>query len=204
MSRGISIDVRDAVTPALARLTGALTDSTKLNAKIGGDVLSLVRDHLTGIAEERHATAEKLGASPSKFWGNPDTYTTLRADADAAHILINHAGIGRVAHDVTILPGAGKQWLTIPLIAAAYNQRAAGMAGLFFVQPKGKPHALLGRRTGSGKDAQVTWVYLLVKSVHQHQDRTLLPPDEAFQATAGIAAGEYIDAALAASAGGPN
>ena len=208
MNYGLSFDVRDAVQPALDRLSAAFTDTTKLNRKIGGDVLSLVRDYLTQIAEERHESAEKLGASPSRHWGNPDTYTTMRAGADSAVIGISKPGIGRVAHDVTITPVEGKQWLSIPLIAQAYNQRARAIAGLFFVQPKGKDFALLGRRTDNRYDrddaqdartSSVEWVYLLVKSVHQNQDRTLLPPDEAFLFVASRAADEYATAALNAA-----
>jgi hypothetical protein len=210
VSYGLSIDARDAVTPALARLGAAFRDTEKLNAKIGGDELLLVRQYLTQIAEERHTTAEELGASPSRHWGNPDSYTTMRAESDAAIIAINKPGIGRVGHDVTIVPGEGKQWLTTAIDRLGYNQRARGLAGLFFVQPKGKSFALLGRRTNNpynrddaqdAAESQVTWIYLLLKSVLQKQDRTLLPPDEAFLFVAGRAADEYADAALNAAGG---
>lgn len=212
MSAGLSIDARDAVSPALARLTEGLTNPVRLNKKIGGDVLALVRNYLVQVAEERHASAEALGAVPTNFWGNPKSYTDLIADSGNCVVSIHHVGIGRVAHDVTITPKSG-EWLTIPIARAAYGQRSYRMEGLFFVQPKGKSHALLGRRTSNpynrddaqdATEAQVEWMYLLVHSVHQKQDRTLLPPDEAIFATAEIAAAEFVDAALAARAGGNN
>jgi hypothetical protein len=105
---------------------------------------------------------------------------------------VKQVGIRRAAHDVDIAPGAGKQWLTIPIHAAAYNQRAYRMAGLFFVQPKGKDFALLGRREGEGKGAGVVWMYLLKRSVHQKQDRTLLPSDAEYIAAAETGIGKYL------------
>lgn len=192
MSTAITIDVRDAISPMLARLQTGLAHTSRLNAKVGADILSLVRDHLLGIAESRHATAERLGAGPSGFWGNPTGYTSMKSDSTGATISINHVGIGRAVHDVTILPGPGKKFLTIPLIAAAYNQRAYRVAGLVPIPTKqGGLVLVMDPKNGGG----IAW-YLLVREVHQKQDRTLLPPDAAFAATAQQSAIEYVNATL--------
>lgn len=147
-----------------------------LHEAIGRQALARTRDHLINIAGTRHATAERLGATPSGHWAQAAEKTTMTSSGQSASISINHPGIGRVAHDVEILPTRGL-YLTIPLIAGAYNQRARRVKGLFFVKPEGADHALLGKRDGEG----VEWWYLLVTSVRQRQDRTLLPSDEEYQ-----------------------
>jgi hypothetical protein len=128
---------------------------------------------------------------------------------------------------VTIVPLGGKKWLTIPIHASAYNQRAYRMQGLFFAQPKGKAHALLGRRIeesagrrrtkgkkspyddddGGGFEPAtggVTWLYLLVHSVFQKQDRTLIPTDDEYGVAAKLGVRNYVNYLLARSAGGAN
>lgn len=203
MSIGITINVTDTVRPALTALANGLGDRSGLHEAIGRECLALTRDHLLHIAQTRHATAERLGAAPSGHWGQAAEKTTMRSDADAATITINQPGIRRAAQDVTIVPTGGKKWLTIPLVAEAYNQRAYRLQGLFFVKPKDGDHALLGRREGSGKAAAVTWLYLLKQSVFQKQDRTLLPPDEAYGQAALVGAASYVDYLLL-RAGGRN
>ena len=101
-----------------------------------------------------------------------------------------------------ISPKTG-DWLTIPIAAAGYGVRARRIAGLFFVKPKGKNFALLGRRTGTGK-GDVQWVYLLVHHVHQKQDRSLLPPDEDYRIAAKIGAESYIAYLQQRGTGGSN
>lgn len=198
---GIAIDVVDLVSAPLALLTAGLEDLASFNAKLSLDELALIQRHLIGIALDRHDSARRLGAEPSGFWAEADKQSVATSDGESATVSITHPGIGRVAHDVDIVPGAGKQWLTIPLEASAYGERAYRMSDLFFVQPTGKEHALLGRRTGKGK-GEVEWLYLLLKSVHLPQDRTLLPPDEAFAQVARLSAAEFVQAILDGRIGG--
>lgn len=218
---GLEIEVFDGASPMLTRLVNGLTNRQPLNARIGADERALVEEHLRQISLSRHDSAEALGASPTGFWGDADKRVTSTADADGATLSLTHPGIGRAFHAVTITPGDGKQWLTLPLLAEAYGQRAYRFPDLFFVQPKGKDFALLGRRAatrgparkgkatdynesgdgigraGGDSSQEVSWLYLLVHEVHQQQDRTLLPSDEEFTQTARVAATEYLDRILA-------
>lgn len=190
---GLAIDldlkvVRDEATPAAQSFIDGLRSKAGLHEAIGRRALNLTREHFIRIAGTRHDTAERLGAQPSGHWAQAAEKTTMKSTAEAATISINHPGIGRAAHDVDIYPEG--MYLTIALIAAAYNQRARRVKDLFFVQPKGKDYALLGQRTGKrgghagdfggGVAAAVTWWYLLVTHVHQKQDRSLLPSDDEY------------------------
>lgn len=193
MSLGMQLDVYDGVSSVLGDLAAGLEDRIGLNEAIGDSVRNLVIDHLTKISETRHDTAEELGAQPTGHWEDPASYTERTATEEGATVSIRKPGIGRAAHDVTIEPGEDHEWLALPLLAEAYGQRAYRIPDLFFVQPKGKDYALLGRRTGSGKDAQVSWLYLLVESVFQKQDPTLLPTEEEFRVAALQGARDYVD-----------
>ncbi len=189
MSISAIINVRDSVTPALEAIAAGLGDIAGLHKSIGTTCFELVRNHLARISKTRHATAQKLGASPSHFWGLALKNTHMTSDAQAARISIESPGIGRATHDVRIVPTSGKKWLTIPIDKSGYNHRAYRMQDLVFIRPRGKSFALLGRReqdfrSRGSQNNSFKWIYLLVKSVHQKQDPTLVPTEKEF----GIAA----------------
>jgi len=190
MSLTISVDIKDGVTPLVGRFVEGLTDRTGLHEAIGIRDRNLIRDHFIVIAQTRHDTANRLGAEPSGHWAQAAEKTTFRADSDATTVSINQPGIGRAVHDVTIVPGAGKQWLTIPLIAEAYNQRAYRVPGLFMPGAKGAKKHVLAKR---GADGTLRFWYALVKSVTQKQDRTLLPSDEELRLAAFQGVRDYVD-----------
>lgn len=218
MSVGLTIDVKSAeLTAKLDRLFNAVAHREELNANIGRRAKQLTVNHLNAIAQSRHKTAERLGASPSGHWGQAAEKTSFTADGEGATVSIAQPGIGRVAHDVDILPGAGKKYLTIPAIAEAYNQRAYRVSGLhlIFRRRKGEKARVVGlgmgaaseikygrtRKDGTRKITQTasrleTVWYWLVKSVHQKQDRTLLPSDEEYSLSSLAAIRDYIDSTL--------
>lgn len=183
MSIGVTVnmsDVRDGASERMQIFMDGLRSKAGLHEAVGRRALSLTRNHLLQIAETRHETAQSLGASPSGHWAQATEKTTMKSSEEMALISVKHPGIGRAAHDVDIVPKGG-MYLTIALIAAAYNRRARRVPGLFFVRPKGADYALLGKREGKGESAQVTWWYLLVQSVHQQQDRSLMPSEEEYR-----------------------
>lgn len=199
MSISVTIDVRDAETRRKVDLFMArLTDRTELHGKIGERARELTRNHLVAIAQTRHATANRLGATPSGHWAQAAERTSSRADAEKATVTISQPGIGRAAHDVEIFPGPGKKYLTIPAIAAAYNQRAYRLdlkPIIRFID--GSRRAIgLGKVTGKGKERKETIWYWLVKSVRQKQDRTLLPSDQEYEIVALAGTRDYIDKLL--------
>jgi hypothetical protein len=204
MSAALTIEVTDGISARYAQLIAGLGDRAGMHEAVGRECLGLTRNHLIHIAATRHATAERLGATPSGHWAQAAEKTTETHTAAAATITIRQQGIGRAAHDVTIVPLGGKKWLTIPIHSSSYNQRAYRMQGLFFAQPKGKATALLGRREGTGKGASVTWLYMLVRSVFQKQDRTLIPTDDEYGVAAKLGVRNYVDYLLTRSAGGAN
>jgi hypothetical protein len=184
--------------PRLGRLVAGLSDTGRahLHEMILGRVLELTREHLREIAQTRHDTANKLGASPTGHWAQAAEKTSGTYDETAATVTVSQPGIGRVAHPITILPGPGKEALTLPLIAPAYGQRAYRVPGLFVWKSPTSGNAFLAQSEGH-PGALVLW-YLLVKSVVQEQDRTLLPSDELYRAAALQGCVDYADYLLAA------
>lgn len=199
MPVGIRVQIRSAeVDRDLGRFFDhIITDRTELNVSIGGRAEKLTESHLVAIAQTRHATAQRLGASPSGHWGQAAEKTSFEADAEGATITINQPGISRAAHDVKIEPGPGKKYLALPAIAAAYNQRAYRLPDLHPIvrSIEGEKRAIgLGKKDAAG--TETVW-YWLVKSVTQTQDRTLLPSDEEYRLAALAGIGDYIDRLLA-------
>lgn len=188
----LNVDVQEGSTPKLRQFLAGLTDLRGLHESIGLRARTLTRDHLIGIAGSRHATANKLGASPSGHWAQAAEKTSFEADANSATVTISHPGIGRAMHDVDILP-KGK-CLTIPLIAFAYNVRAAAVwesEGLFVLKSKsGNAKAVAGKRLAGGTFQP--W-YLLVPKVHQAQDRSLLPSDDEYRIAGKEGARDYVN-----------
>ena len=203
MNIGLEIRVRSAdVDRKLQAFFTQISDRTEMNQAIGERARELTRNHLVAIAQSRHATAERLGAAPSGHWGQAAEKTTSTADQTGAIVSIAQPGIGRVAHDVEITPGAGKTYLTIAAIADAYNKKATTVPDLTMMirWKDGQRRAVaLVQSHGQGKEKTVTVWYWLVKSVHQKQDRTLLPSDEEYRLSALAGVRDFVDRLLASS-----
>lgn len=192
----LKVDVNDGATPRVREFLERCANMRGLHEAIGLRARALTRDHLIELARDRHATANRLGATPSGHWAQAAEKTTHTADAVSATVTIAHPGIGRAMHDVDIVPTGGKKALTIPLIAQAYNLRAAAaweQEGLFIAggkNAKGKEVAVAVKRLGDG--SLQPW-YLLVPRVHQKQDRTLLPSDGEYALAAQQGARDFAD-----------
>lgn len=201
---GVSLNVQvqgDAyLRGLLARVTGPKAQRS-LNAAMGIRVREGIRDHLAELAESRHTTAERLGASPSGHLEQAARAVEgapIESTASAATITINHPGLGRALHDVTIVPTGGRKALTIPVAAIAYNRRAGQFDHLFVFKSKVTGNAFLAMRQPE-KSTPPLLLYLLVRSVTQKQDRTLLPSDEQLQSDAIAGAHDWFEAQM----GGP-
>lgn len=203
MSVRLTIDVRDAVVrERLDRFLAGLADRAGMHELIGARGSEITRSHLVAIAQTRHRSAERLGAAPSGHWAQAAEKTSFTADKEGATISINQPGISRVEHDITVTPGPGKKYLTIPAIAAAYNQRAYRMPDLIAIvrNIQGVRRAIaLGKVSGKGKERVETVWYWLVKSATQKQDRSLLPSDEEYRLSALAGVRDYADRLI-----GPN
>lgn len=189
------IKVRDTATPRVNRLLDSLTPAglVRMHQRIGRKILNLTRNYFLGLQSTRHATAERLGAQPTNYWGKAAESVSqpenLSTDAESARLLISAPGISRAMQDIDIFPGDGKQYLTIPIASESYGNRILMGEdtprfenGFFFTSKAG--NLLYAQRQGQGKEATIHPLYLLKPSVHQEQDRTLLPSDEAYLAAA--------------------
>lgn len=167
----------------------------ELNTSAALAVREVTRGYLLEQAGQRHATADRLGATHSGHledaWraveGSP-----IEADGSGATLVLNVPGLGRAFHDVTIVPKAAKA-LTLPVAALAYNRRAGEFGDQLYVwQSRTTGNAFLAMRQAD-KQARPLLLYLLVRSVTQEQDRTLLPSDEQWQEAADRAAIQWVN-----------
>jgi len=173
-SRNLEADIH-AVASALAGAGRA-----QLNQAMGESVRDTVRDHLRALAQSRHTTAEKLGATPTghleqaarAIEGSP-----VSATSSEATLTINHVGMIRALKDVTILPK--KQFLTIPMNAIAYGRRIGECDQVQIVH------------RGEAVRTDIA-AYILVRSVTQKQDRSLLPSDAELQDAAVLGAKQEV------------
>jgi hypothetical protein len=195
---GITIRIKDSASPVLNVLAKYSPEERQfVNGFIGKHVQVEVRDYLRDHVATRHASAEKLGAEPTNFWGpavrsveSPEALSTTPGDAT---ITIFGPGIGRADHDVDIYPTGGKQWLTIPANAAAYGNRfLVGTAERAHFDSAGN---LLPPRVAGAP------LYIFAKEAHLRQDRTLLPSDADIMAAAIEGAAEGIDAIIQKASG---
>ncbi|MGA3169462.1 MAG: hypothetical protein ABSE62_00460 [Chthoniobacteraceae bacterium] len=164
-------------------VTGSLA-RRNLHQAMGEEVQVLTADYLRRLAGSRHDTAEALGAAPTGFLGTAAEKVAspgaLEADSNAATLIIDHPGMRRAFGPVTISPRNAKS-LAIPIHAIAYGQRARflwNQLSLFI--PKGCN--FIAMKGPDGKS--ILPLYILVRSVTQKQDRTLLPSDEEFEGAA--------------------
>jgi hypothetical protein len=143
-------------------------------------VAIIVRAHLRHLGSWKHQSAERLGAQPTGILGRAATRTTSNATSEYGEVVIPTPAVRRAFHDVEIRP---KSWdfLTIPASREAYGKRAGVLAALGWkIFRPGKKKILMGRL---GKDAPKV-LYYLSTSVHQRQDRSLLPSDREISSTA--------------------
>jgi hypothetical protein len=159
-----------------------------LHRAMGEEVQNTTFNHLSLLAQTRHRTAQRLGATPSNHLAQAAEKVAepqaLTAAGDSATLTIHHVGMIRALRDVEITPQTGKA-LAIPIHALGYNRRPAQFSrDTFFVfVSKTTGNAFLALRQPE-KHAKPILVYALVRSVHQKQDRTLLPSQQEWEAAA--------------------
>lgn len=188
----MTITLTGNLSPAMRALADSLSGArqAELSQAMGEEVQQLTADYLQMLAGSRHATASRLGAAPSNHLGQAAEKVAapaaLSATAAAATLTINHPGMSRALRDVTILPRASS-FLAIPMAAAAYNRRPAQIwAQMHLFAAKGKIWA------PQGEGQPPLLMYVLVRSVTQKQDRTLLPSDAELARAAREGALNYI------------
>lgn len=200
----INVTLRSAGLDRYLDATGG-SRRAELMAAMGTEVQITTENYLRDLAANRHATAERLGAAATGFLGQAaeqvSSPAALSVDADAAVLTIRSPGIARAFHPITIRP-INCTYLAIPLNALAYGRRPAEF------RASGEKVKLIikdGHRTGREEPRtkkndeekaapQDVAAFVLVRSVTQQQDRTLLPSDEAWQKAARTGAENFIHA----------
>lgn len=189
----MNITITDTAMPRIRQLAAACGGNrvAELHAEIGHEVQRLTYDHLRAYASSHHATAARLGATPSNHLAQAAekvaSPAALKADADGAVLTINHPGIIRALRDVTILPREAKS-LAIPVHRLAYNRRPRQIwDALKLFIPKGKNVICFS------EGGKITALYVLVRSVTQKQDRSMLPSDADWRKAARVAALKFIE-----------
>ena len=188
----MNITISDLGSPRLNKLWSGLEGGgrERLHEAMGCEVQVLTADYIRGIAQDRHATANRLGGTPTNFLAQAADKVAapeyLSADSEGATLTINHPGMIRALKDVTIVPGGGKKYLTIPISSAAYGHRAGEFSNLFV--RRGAMFPVLYQKNGNS----ITPMFLLMRKVTQKQDRSLLPSTEEWQKAARTGAITYI------------
>ena len=193
----LRITISDTAAPGLRELQKTLngTNSRNLHNAMGVEVQRLTYDHVRGLAGSRHETANRLGAAPSGHLAQAADKiiqsSALNCTTNGATLTINHPGMVRALRDVMIRPREAKS-LAIPVDAIAYNRRPRQLwDSLHLFIPKGKNVIAMS----AGKN-QIRILYVLVRSVTQRQDRTLLPSNEEFNEAAAEGAKQFLKTPL--------
>ncbi len=178
---------RDSVRPSLLVMAAA------------GAIYELMLEHFDEDVSKRHATAQKLNATPTGHWSDPETYVQLSVADNDATLTLSRPGITRAIKDVTIRPRQASA-LTIPVAALSYGRRVSEVERLLgkpLFRPKGTNILAASRDDGSLEP-----LYILASSVFQKRDPSLLPSRKQVDAALAEAAINVIETAAVLAAKG--
>ena len=195
----VSVEVR-GLAETVARLRRVLRPGERrpLHQAMADDAALLARRHVSRL--NQHATAQRLGARPTRHLARVARGIEAAADETAGVLLIPAASRLRAAFGpYVVTPGAGKKYLTIPVHPAAYGRRAGELENLIFLRTGPNRTPILARQAPSNRPgAGLETMYLLVRSARIPEDRTLLPWPE-IPLAAARAATAYIQAMIDAT-----
>lgn len=159
----------------LQRLRNALAERGPMHAQMATDLKDFTREYL--VADTRHATAAKLGATPTghrEKIGKSETIIEAHSDAQRARVLIPvNTGLGRAFHPID-LKALDK------LLVRSASALTYGKSPRDFPEGVLKFGMIQGRFPGLVFAADNAPAYFLMRKMHQDQDRTLLPSDAAY------------------------
>lgn len=133
----------------------------------------VTRKHVLALARTRHATAQRLGATPTGFYADAAGRIRSVADGVDATVILDHPGFANARQDVEIRPRNAKM-LTLPISAASYGKRARAFSDLFVKRDRKTGRVFLVRRKAGKK---LERLFLLLKVVRKRRDDTLLPSE---------------------------
>lgn len=191
----LAIEISDQLSAGMRYVTDRLEGPARveLGQAMGAEVQLVVVAHLRGLAATRHDTANRLGASPTNYLAQATDAAAgadvLTAESGAATLTFRHPTIARAFRDIHIAAkGAGA--LTIPVDKLAYGRRASQF-DLYVWRSKTTGSAFLALRQ-EDRHARPLLMFLLVRSVTQKQDRSLMPSDAEIAAAAVQGVREYL------------
>ena len=211
----IKIDFATDVAEELREIAAGLTDKAPLHAQIAVNAEAFVKARGAETSATEHKTAIRLGANPTGHLA--DAYQAIegQSSADAASLLVPSGGrLAAAFGPVTIKPGAGKYYLTIPVAQDSYGKRAGEFDDLFFVRVGPKRQPVLARRQERTEDAGILnrsrkgkrydnskpleVLYILARESNIPADPSLIPFDD-LEVAAVDSAEKYLDSLLEGS-----
>ena len=187
----VSLEVADRISAGVRHVAERLEGAGRVEASqaMGEEVQVLVVAHLRGLQSDgaHHKTRARLGGGEASNFiaqaaSAADVAGVVQADADGVSLHLRHPIVARAFRDIQI-EAKGSGALTIPVAAVAYNRRAEQFSGLYVFKSKTTGNSFLAQRAEKGEKPIL--LYLLVRSVTQRQDRSLMPSaDEIHDAAA--------------------
>lgn len=162
-------------------------------------VFKFIQSHFSKYASEHHASADALGAPHTKHMERAARDMSHEANAERGHIILGMAGIGRARHDVDIVKKDRR--LTLPIAKDSYGKSALEMEekfgkGSLFVFKSKAGNVILAAHKKRGKKRITVPLYVLKDKVHQKQDPTMLPSEDAISEETHAALRECIEKCL--------
>lgn len=182
----INFRIRDGKTAALRRLAEDMRRPAAHHKALGAAVKQEIVKWIEFLAQTRHATARRMGATPTGFVAGARNRVSVRADSAGAHMTIAHPFFSSAEKDVLILPRKAGA-LTIPVHRIAYGKTARQ------VEAEGRPlfvirtarGSFLATKPGNGR---LLLLFALKKGVIQPRDPSRLPPRKKLERAAEDAA----------------
>ena len=188
----VELSVKVTINPKLIAILNDLSPMARreLYSTGGAALANVVRTHLRRVGSTKHATASRLGATPTEHIIKGANRVTSHSSANGSIVSVPIAGISRAFAPLTI-QAKNANALTIPVAAASYGHRVRELSrmGWNIFKPKGHD-VLMGKMQG---DKEAKTLYALRKRVVIRQDRSLLPSDPEVSRAINIAIGKSID-----------
>lgn len=171
------IKVEYKASPVLARFLRTLSgEDRKLVDNAGAQYAAAkTRAWLKDLGTTRHATAQKLGATPTQIVERTRKGVKVADVGGAQCVVVPHPMFRRAFRDIEIAPQKASA-LAIPVHRLAYGRSPRTIAELFLLKADGK--AFLAKSEGKRPQKTVFYYLLHRGRVLQKKDETLLPSGE--------------------------
>jgi hypothetical protein len=162
-----------------SRLRAALSDSRGLHAVMAEGAERFVKARGAVIAGREHATANRLGARPTKHLAKAYDAIESTSDAVGAKLLVPRASRLRAAFGAyTQRPTGGRKYLTIPVSKEGYGKRASEVPDLVFMRIGPRRTPVLAKRPNGGASETLQVIYVLLRQVTHQADPNLIPMND--------------------------